>query len=268
MAIGASVGKGGVNKAADVTQVQQLLNDWLDATGQPLLSTAGVCGPATIAAITDYQLRGIAVAKPDGLVSPGGKTWTGLSSGQGIPSPLSGADWWNRNQAKYPNSARLADLASPFRENASAFVQAMRAGGASVTVAATRRSSIRAQLMHYSWRIAKGTIAPRDVPAIQGCRISWDHGDLARSKKGAQEMVDLFGIAYQPSLTSNHIDGNAIDMTIGWTGTIQIEEKNGRKRALSAPRSGESNTDLHKVGATYGVLKLLSDAPHWSDDGR
>lgn len=29
----------------------------------------------------------------------------------------------------------------------------------------------------------------------------------------------------------------------------------------------QSQSSLHAVGATYGVYKLLSDPPHWSDDG-
>jgi hypothetical protein len=80
-------------------------------------------------------------------------------------------------------------------------------------------------------------------------------------------MVDLFGIAYQPSLTSLHTLGRAVDMTIGWNGTIQVEDAKGKKHPLGAPRSGESNTKLHEIGATYGVKKLLSDPPHWSDNG-
>lgn len=268
MAIGASVGKGGVNDLADVIVVQHLLNDWLDATGQPDLPTDGDCGPRTIAAITAYQAQVVGLPKPDGLVTPGGKNWNALSTGQGSQASLSGAAWWNANQAKYPNSEKLADLASPFRENAAAFVDALKAAGAKVIVSATRRNRTRAHLMHYSWRVARGEVAPKDVPAVPGLAIRWDHGDLTKSKKGAKEMSDLFGIAYQPSLTSNHIDGRAVDMTITWAGTIEVKDKTGKKHPLSGPRTGDANTDLHAIGATFGVRKLRSDPPHWSDDGR
>lgn len=267
MAIGASVGKGGVNALADVIVVQHLLNDWLAATGQPLLPTDGDCGPRTIAAIAACQAQVVGLPKPDGLVTPDGRTWTALSGGQGAPAPLSGAAWWRANQARYPNSDKLADLAPPFRERAGAFIDALEQAGARLTVAATRRNRIRAHLMHYSWRVSRGEIAPRDVPAIAGLAIRWDHGDLAKSRKGAKEMSDLFGIAYRPSLTSLHIEGRAIDMTIGWTGTIEIRDKTGKKRPLAAPRTGDANTELYKIGATYGVMKLLSDPPHWSDNG-
>lgn len=268
MAIGASVGKGGVNDPADVLVVQHLLNDWLEATGRPTVATDGDCGDKTIAAILAYQTSVLGSARPDGLISPGGRTWKALAAGQGVPPPLSGAAWWHANQARYPNSATIADLAQPFRGKVEAFVRALRDAGARVAVSATLRNKTRAHLMHYSWRVAKGLVAPKDVPALPGLRIRWDHGDLARSRKGAQEMVDLFDIAYAPALASRHIEGRAIDMTIGWTGTIQVRDKQGKTRALGAPRTGDANADLHQLGASYGVIKLVSDPPHWSDDGR
>ena len=275
MAIGASVGKGGDNTLADVIVVQHLLNDWLSDTGQTLLPTTGNCGPLTIAAITAFQTRVLGATKPDGRIDPGGRTWNALSSRSAptqtpapAPAALSGAAWWHANQARFPNSAAIDDLVLPFRDHVAAFVEALKTAGAKVKVSATLRNRTRAQLMHYSWRIAHGSIAPKDVPALPGCAIRWDHGDPARSKQAAQEMVDLFGIAFQPSLTSRHIEGRAIDMTIDWTGTLQVRDKSGRTRAVGAPRSGNTNKDLHAIGATWGVRKLVSDPPHWSDDGR
>jgi hypothetical protein len=277
VAIGASVGKGGVNELADVLVVQHLLNDWLGDTGQKTLPTTGNCGPLTIAAIEAFQARVLGATRPDGRIDPGGRTWNALSTRAAPPPPApaapapvkrSGAAWWHANQARFPNSAAIADLVQPFRDDVTAFVAALKEAGATVKVSATRRNRTRAQLMHYSWRIAHGSIAPKDVPAIPGCTIQWDHGDLARSKQGAQEMVDLFGIAFQPSLTSRHIEGRAIDMTIGWTGTLRLRDRSGAPHALDAPRSGDTNKELHAIGATYGVRKLVSDPPHWSDDGR
>ncbi|MBN8812700.1 MULTISPECIES: hypothetical protein [unclassified Sphingomonas] len=268
MPIGASVGKNGVNDLADVLVVQHLLNDWLGATGQKPLPTSGECGTRTIAAITAYQAQVLDAARPDGLIGPGGRTWLALAAGQGTRPPLAGAEWWNANQARYPNSAAVADLVQPFRDNVAAFLKALKDAGASVTISATRRNALRAQLMHYSWRVAKGLVAPNKVPVLPGLDIRWDHGDLARSKAGAQAMCDLFQIAFEPSLTSRHIEGRAIDMTIGWNGTIKVRDKQGKPREIAAPRSGDTNPDLHRVGATYGVIKLVSDPPHWSDDGR
>jgi hypothetical protein len=268
MPIGASVGKNGTNDLADVLVVQHLLNDWLGYTGQKLLPTTGECGPLTIAAISGYQAKVLGAGSPDGLISPGGKTWTALAAGQGARPPLSGADWWNANQAKYPNSAAVSDLIQPFRDNVAAFLKALKDAGATIAVSSTRRNATRAHLMHYSWRVANGAVAPNKVPALPGLAIQWDHGDLAKSKKGAQEMADLFGIVFPASLTSLHIFRRAIDMTIGWTGTLKIKDKQCKVREITTPRAGDTNTDLHKLGATYGVIKLLSDPPHWSDDGR
>jgi hypothetical protein len=120
--------------------------------------------------------------------------------------------------------------------------------------------------MNACWRVAKGTLKPRDVPAIDGCAIEWDHGDAAASRRAAQEMVDLFRIAFQPSLTSLHIKGRAIDMTITWDGTIRVRDANGNAKPVGAPRN-DGNPVLHAIGATYGVRKLASDPPHWSDTG-
>ncbi len=89
-----------------------------------------------------------------------------LAAGQGARPPLSGADWWNANRARYPNSAAVADLAQPFRDNVAAFLKALKDAGASVTISATRRNALRAQLMHYSWRVAKELVAPNKVPAL------------------------------------------------------------------------------------------------------
>jgi hypothetical protein len=273
--IDASVGAGGVNKPADVRIVQQLLNQHMLALGLPLLVVDSECGDNTIKALRQYQKDVVGLSNPDGLVDPGGRTWKALDAGTGVPVPasppgtsasLSGKAWWHANQANYPNSAVLADLASPFRENAARFIEALKAAGARVSVSATRRNENRAKLMNACWRVAEGSLHPRDVPTIQGCSIVWDHGDEESSRRCAREMVDLFQIAFQPSLTSLHIQGRAVDMTISWEGTIQVKDAQGKPRAVSAPRSGQ-NKVLQTIGASYGVIKLASDPPHWSDTG-
>ena len=272
--IKASVGKGGINDKADVALVQHVLNAQIAALGLARLDENGRIGDATNAAILRYQQLVLGIANPDGRIDAGGGTWKALVAGRTTAAPsspapvlLSGADWWHANQARYPNSAKPADLVSPFREKAIRFIDALKAAGAQVEVSATLRSRTRAHLMHYSWKIAHGTIAPGAVPAVPGCLIVWDHGDLAGSKRGAQEMVDLFGIVFEPALTSLHIQGEAVDMNIAWSGALSVRDANGATHALGAPRSGEANTGLHAVGATYGVHKLLSDAPHWSSTG-
>jgi hypothetical protein len=262
--IGKSVGVGGVNNRADIVIVQKLLNLHIAALGLPALTTEGNIGPKTIAAIKRFQTVILGVPDPNGRADPGGRTIIALNAPSG--SQLSGAAWWHANQGLYPNSASISDLAPDFGDKAKRFIATMRAGGASVSVSSTRRNKIRAYLMHYSWTISSGEIAPADVPAEPGCTIIWDHHDAERSRKAAQDMRDLFGLVHEPSLKSRHIEGNAVDMVIGWTGTINIRDAAGKQVTLSTPANG-SNPVLHKIGASYGVIKLLSDPPHWSSDG-
>lgn len=272
--ITASVGRGGVNRAGDVRTIQELLNQ----NRKPPLSLIpvnGIAGPEMITAIADFQFRNLKMLHPDARVDPGGRTLHALSLGTGFaqlasgtpPKNLSGQAWWHANQAKYPNSNHLEDLEASFRQKATEFIAAMQAAGAIVSVKATRRSKQRAYLMHFSWKIAKGTIGPAQVPPEPGVDIIWDHGNSTASKMGAQEMVDHFGLVFQPSLNSLHIQGKAIDMDVTWSGTLQITNKSGVVVPIGAPHLGSSNTTLHSVGATYGVIKLASDPPHWSATG-
>lgn len=266
--IAQAVGNQGVNADADVRTVQALLNAQAAALGITPLAVDGKPSAALTDAITRFQTRVLKATSADGRIDPGGRTWRVLSGAEpaDLASRLSGAAWWHANQARFANSADLAALEPAFGAKAKTFVAALKAAGATVQVSATRRHEVRAYLMHFSWRIAKGGIAAAAVPAKPGCDIVWDHGDDARSRAAAQQMVDLFEIVFQPTLTSLHITGLALDMTISWPGTITIRDGAGKAVALSSPRDG-SNPALHKVGASYGVIKLLSDPPHWSVDG-
>lgn len=127
---------------------------------------------------------------------------------------LSGSQWWHANEAKYPNSKKVADLAGDFRPQVEAFLKALADAGAKVSIQSTRRNETRAWLMYYSWQIAHGQILPKAVPKKTGLEIVWDHGDAARSRQAALQMVRLFGMAHQAALQSNHISGRAIDMDI------------------------------------------------------
>src|SRR4051812_23535914 len=203
--IGASVGKGGINTKADVTAVQKLLNAHVGALGLPALDEDGRIGDNTNEAIARYQKMVLGIANPDGRIDVGGGTWKALATGTGVAPPpappaassqLSGAAWWHANQAKFPNSAKLADLNPPFRDRATKFVDALAAAGARVSVTSTLRHPVRAYLMHYCWTVANGIDAAASVPPKPGCAIGWDHGNVALSRAAAREMVDLFGMAH------------------------------------------------------------------------
>jgi len=170
---------------------------------------------------------------------------------------LSGKKWWsiNRNKAEYANSTSIDKLDATFRENIKEFKKAITDAGANVSISTTQRSEKRAYILHWAYKIAK-----------------------AISKNAALEMITEAQVAYQPSLTSNHIKGKAIDWTITWTGTLNIKNKQGKDVEItSEPKHGgkgrthNGNTDFHAIGKTYGVIKAnfkKIDGPHWSIDGK
>ena len=122
----------------------------------------------------------------------------------------SGKSWiaWANIHAK--NSTDLDDLKDPFRTNAKAFIAALEAAGATVTISTTLRSDDRAYLFHWCWLIGLGKIKPSAAKKRTGVDIEWDHGNDAASITGAKEMIKGFGLAVPPkstvapSLTSNH----------------------------------------------------------------
>jgi len=181
----------------------------------------------------------------------------------------SGPVWVSR----FPTSQSTTSLVDGFRQKCEAFLAALNTAGATVKINATLRPPERAYLMHWSFVLNKGDVEPDDIPPHPGVDIEWVHrkangsADLPASRSAAAAMVHGYDIAFAPSLTSLHIFGKAIDMTIGWSGALTIKQKNGASKTIgSQPRSG-LNHDLWAVGATYGVLKLPSDPPHWSSTG-
>ena len=184
-------------------------------------------------------------------------------------SEPSGPQWC----ARYPGSADSADLTRDFRDVVRAFLSQLKDAGAAVSVSATYRPPERGYLMHWCWMIAREGFNPASVPPKVGVNVGWLHRtdagapDLAASRAASDAMVRGYGLTVQPSLTSLHIVRRAIDMSIAWQGDLNITDFNGIAHTIrSLPRNG-SNAELVLVGATFGVFKLLSDPPHWSDDG-
>ena len=182
---------------------------------------------------------------------------------------LSGPLW----VAQFPNSTSVDDLTEPFKSNVKKFLAALKAAGASVSISATKRLKERAYLMHWSFKISEG-LDPDKVPVMAGVEIEWTHRDqkgnkdLAASKFAASEMVDKYDIAFEPALVSRHSEGKAIDMNVSWTSQeLVIMDGSGKEITINGvPKSG-MNSQLHKVGASYKVMKLVTDRPHWSSDG-
>ena len=185
------------------------------------------------------------------------------------PCEPSGVAW----VARFPTSQSTDDLTPVFRDEVNRFIAALKAANASVKISETYRSRERAYLMSYAYAIARENFSPARVPAVEGVNICWLHDDsegnpdLAASNKAAEQMVVAYNIAFKPTIDSLHIERRAIDMTITWLGDLKILDGMGKLVTIkSTPRNG-TNAELDKVGATYGVTKLVSDPPHWFDGG-
>jgi NTP pyrophosphatase (non-canonical NTP hydrolase) len=171
---------------------------------------------------------------------------------------LSGPKW----VAKFATSRTTSALTSAFGRKVDDFIAAIKAAGGTLTVSATFRPLRRAFLMHYSFRIAKQKFDPAKVPPFSGIDIKWVHPTATESIKAATQMVKGYGIVHKPERTSNHTARRAIDMTI--RNIIGKTMKNAAGNDVAI----KTKEDLHEVGETYGVIKLVKDEPHWSEDGR
>ena len=68
-------------------------------------------------------------------------------------------------------------------------------------------------------------------------------------------------------MVSRHNQKRSIDITIAWFGTLTITDFDGVSRKISAdPRNG-FKPQLIEAGRSFGVIRLVSDPPHWLDDG-
>jgi hypothetical protein len=177
---------------------------------------------------------------------------------------VSGPGWC----ARFPTSTSLDDLVPDFGDRARAFLSRLRAGGATIDIAATFRPPERAYLMHWCCMVGASGQDPSAVPHMAGVAIDWTHGgETPSARAAARQMMTRYQIKFPAALVSRHTQRRAIDMTIGWKGALRITDFNGQPHVIdSSPRTG-SNPQLIQVGATFGVIKLVNDPPHWSDDG-
>jgi hypothetical protein len=188
-----------------------------------------------------------------------------------VTPELSGPVWCDR----FPGSIQTSTLRPDFRDNCNAFIAAIVAAGAYKHIDATYRPPERAYLMHWAHKIVKNGFNPAMVPPMAGVNIKWDHPTMEASVDAARGMSAVFqitGLAANtpPALNTLHTSGEAIDITITWTGTLNIANKDGSITAIdTTPRTG-MNLQLKAVGLTYGVKKFVggnADRPHWSTTG-
>ncbi len=136
---------------------------------------------------------------PAGALQKSGANWVGIANANG----------WS-------NSTDFSLLDPSWGPKAQAFVEGLRANGASVSVTAGLRHPKRAALMHFAWGVANGgsVEAANAACRSRGIAIDWDHGSPSKSRSAAGALKNAFGLAAQASLTSNHISGLAIDCKI------------------------------------------------------
>ena len=177
--------------------------------------------------------------------------------GAGTSNELSGIKWVGR----FPTSMSLEELDQPFRKNVKSLIDAVNLAGGRVSIAATYRPKERAYLMHYASAIATGMVKAESVPAMAGVNIEWVHEKPEQSKAAAREMAAAYAIVFPPALESRHTARNAIDMSISGLRNKKISDASGKEVLI------KKDSDLVEVARTYSVIKLLSDPPHWSDNG-
>ena len=70
------------------------------------------------------------------------------------------------------------------------------------------------------------------------------------------------------ALNSQHTERLAIDMTISGRGTLAAPLQDRSVAQIDTQPCNGGNAGLIAVGAGCGVIKLRSEPPHWSADGR
>jgi hypothetical protein len=184
---------------------------------------------------------------------------------------------------RFPASNSVDDLVSPFRENVRKVLTQLELGGAVVHISATLRPPERAYLMHWACAIVHGLpanmcppgIDPEDqvdpslVPPMDGVDINWTHnGDTQAAMASAKAMLSAYNVVFPPALNSRHCEGRAIDMSIRWSGELVIHDAAEKRWVIRGELKTEMNPALWEIVRSYGVIKLKTDPPHWSDDGR
>jgi len=185
---------------------------------------------------------------------------------------FSGPQWISR----FPGSASLDDLLDPFKSMATNFIDALQNGGGTVEISATYRPAERAYLMHWCCQIAGYTdrngvrhkVGAETVPPMAGVDIDFTcGGNSGLATVNAIKMRVGYNIAYPAALVSRHTQRLAVDMTIDVPANSTIMDADG-KGVIINTRANGSDPRIIAIGKSYGVIKLLSDRPHWSSDGK
>ncbi|MBA2372638.1 MAG: hypothetical protein H0V74_00345 [Chloroflexi bacterium] len=201
---------------------------------------------------------------------------------------LSGPHWKAIADQRWGGATpKVNELESSFASDLQMFVDMLAANGITHEFTSGLRPPERAYLFHWCVKVWKGKVAPRDVPAMPGVDIIWDHGNDAKSRKAAEELADEFDLVGVAALKSNHSAGTAMDMTFDFKGnkkneiTYQLDgktvtrkikvydEARTRQNNRGKVISGILKRELTKAGADFGVKRAVDDdIVHWSRTGR
>lgn len=203
----------------------------------------------------------------------------------------SGEYWVKWANKHAPGSNKIEKLKSPFKENFEAFKKALEDEkvGIVVTIISTHRPTKRCYLFHWAWKIALGKAKPSEAKEMEGVHIDWDHEDDAKSIAAAWEMVRGFGLSttnkVAPSATSNHINGDAVDIGFytSWEGEKEVKKKDGtiekvkylfngtrkvKGKEIKYMKKLSENKELLAVAESYGLKHFgEKDEPHFSLSG-
>jgi peptidoglycan hydrolase-like protein with peptidoglycan-binding domain len=239
MSITASVGRRGANRSADVRLVQALLNK----NTAPPIPVDGLIGGRTLAAIEAYQ-RKLGMAKPDGLIEPGGKTITALTGGSGgagpvaaaLPKPAAvaqaaGVDWPPKPAfSPLVGDAQRAALFSKFEYDWDPQPPGVENGYETIRVKGNWAAlNIVSVAVDMGPKVGKRTLQVHRLVAKQmkGVWEAWGKaGLLDRVLTYNGSYVPRFGRAtgdvkaamQRPKSLSNHAFGTAFDINVKWNG--------------------------------------------------
>ncbi len=270
-----TVGSGGRNLSDDVREVQQLLSARAQWLALPRLTIDGRCTGTLVRAIRRFEILALRMKRSDGRIEPGGRTYAALKStsrsaigrqradSAAALAILSGPDWWVRHAERHDDSDEMHELRPAFDRQLRDMIAALRRGGATVVVRSTRHDAARAYIGHWAWQVANGTTSARHVPEQPGAPIIWDHGDELGSRFAAREMLNAEAIETLPPLESAHIDGNAAELTIDWSGTIRVFDAYGMPHRLDWPRRADVNPELRRIARSFGIAKDRVHPGRW-----
>jgi len=254
--ISASVGRGGVNRAADVAIVQELLI----ARGYTFIGAAnGVCGAATVRAILAYQAGYL--RNPDGVIDPGGRTWRNLSASFSgtttTPTPSDAGALTRPVPRPAPGTVNIGLSAVSNGHMLSMLGEPLLGGGYTAQCQTPTQPRLRRNLV-------TDTIGPFRVTGLVPAVLSLKDvmTDIAAEQPAAYRALGTAGmlccrlVRGSTSAISNHSWGTAIDLTLNGVLDAYGDDKVQHGLTLIAPI-------FNRHGWYWGAVFRKEDGMHF-----